>query len=186
MKKGKLYVISSPSGGGKSTVIRMLRKENPELYYSVSATTRPPRTNEKEGTDYYFLNEEEFKRKIASNEFIEWAQVHGYYYGTLKYPIVQCLNAGKKVLLDIDIQGGVQVKKIIPEAILIFLLPPSMKTLETRLRDRGTDSDEIILRRLKIAKDEMKYANRYNFQVINYRLEHTVKEIMAIIHNTKD
>ena len=186
MKKGKLYVISSPSGGGKSTVIKMLRKKNPELYYSVSATTRPPRKNEKGGIDYHFLNEEEFHRKIASDEFIEWAEVHGYYYGTLKDPIVQCLNAGKKVLLDIDVQGGIQVKKIIPEAVLIFLLPPSMKTLETRLRDRGTDSDEVISRRLNMAKDEMKYANRYNFQVINYHLEHTVKEIMAIIHNTNN
>ena len=181
VSEGMLFVISSPSGGGKSTVIKELWKRNVGFSYSVSATTRPPRRREKEGIDYFFLDEETFWKKIEENAFVEWAKVHGYYYGTLRSQVDRYLSKGRKVLLDIDVQGGLSLKKTRPQTVLIFLLPPSMKVLEKRLQERGTDTEEIMSKRLNIARKELEMADRYDFHVINDKLEDTVEEIQAII-----
>ena len=183
MKKleGRLFVLSSPSGGGKTTVIKELMKKNLDLYYSVSATTRLPRKGEKEGIHYFYLDEDTFQRKIEEKAFIEWARVHGHYYGTLWSQVEQHLDAGRKVLLDTDVQGGLNLKKKRPDAVLIFLLPPSMKVLEARLSERGTESRDDLLKRLHGAQREIEIADAYDFQVINDELENTVQEITTII-----
>jgi len=179
--KGRLFVLSSPSGGGKTTVIKALLETNTDLYYSVSATTRPPRKGEKDGEDYFFLDRETFCRKIEQKAFVEWAVVHDQYYGTLWSQIDQLLREGKKILLDTDVQGGLNLKKKKSDAVLIFLLPPSMRVLETRLTGRGTESSEALAKRLRIAQKEIQIADEYDFQVINNRLEDTVQEVKAIV-----
>jgi len=181
--KGRLFVISSPSGGGKTTVIKELIKRSSDLYYSVSATTRSPRKGERDGIDYFFLGEETFFQKIEQEAFVEWAKVHGEYYGTLWSQIERCLKEGKRVLLDMDVQGGLNLKKTRSDAVLIFLLPPSMELLEKRLLERGTESHEDLTKRLRTARKEMKIADEYDFQVINDKLEDTVEELRAIIQS---
>jgi guanylate kinase len=182
VKQGKLFVISSPSGGGKSTIINELRKRDPSLCYSISATTRPPRNNEKNGVDYYFFDKKTFFKTIEQREFLEWAVVHGFYYGTLKRAINDFLKKGKTILLDIDVQGGLQIKQQSMKPILIFLKPPSWEILSERLKNRGTEDTDTLQNRLKAAKVEMEKSNEYDFIVINDILDDTVKEIEAIIH----
>lgn len=179
--KGRLFVLSSPSGGGKSTVIRKLRKMDGDLCYSVSATTRPPRAGEKEGLDYFFLAEKIFRRKMKEGAFVEWAKVHGFYYGTLRDQIERYFETGKNILLDIDVRGGLNLKKNYPESVLIFLLPPSIKVLEDRLRKRGTEKNGTLKKRLTTARKEIEIADQYDFQVVNDKLDDTVKEVRAII-----
>jgi guanylate kinase len=179
---GKLFVISSPSGGGKSTVIRTMREMDPGLSYSISATTRPPRRNELDGVDYYFLSKSEFKERIRNNAFIEWAQVHDAYYGTLRDALERSLSEGKTVLLDIDVQGGIQIKSKMPESILIFLYPPEFEVLSDRLIKRGTDSPESIKRRLEVAKSEIEVGNQYDYHVFNSSIQETVREVITIIN----
>ena len=178
---GKLFVISSPSGGGKNTVIDALLKRDTDLRYAVSATTRPPRKGEKDGVDYFFWDEERFRRKVEEGAFVEWAEVYGYYYGTLREQVDRHLKEGKHVLLDLDVQGGLRLKQLMPEAVLIFLLPPSMEVLEERLRRRGTEDAEVLAKRLRIAREEMEVADAYDFQIINDRLEEAVDGLQAII-----
>ena len=174
-------MISSPSGGGKSTVIREVLKRSPNLHYSVSATTRPPREGEAEGKDYFFLSKEQFQAKIRSDAFLEWAEVHGAFYGTLKSQVELCLENQKDVILDVDVQGGISIKGILSEATLIFLLPPSLETLEARLRGRNTESEGALNLRLDAAREEMISADMYDFLVFNDRLEDAVTDILAII-----
>jgi guanylate kinase len=181
---GKLYVLSSPSGGGKSTVIQALRQRNPIVEYSVSLTTRPQRRGETQGIDYFFTDESDFRQKILEGAFIEWAEVHGYLYGTLWEQIEQPIRKGKKVFLDIDVQGGIQIKQKKQDAVLIFILPPSLKELERRLRNRQTDDNTEITKRLNVARHEMEFADQYDFQVINDHFEKTLEDIEAIIHQT--
>lgn len=181
---GRLFVISSPSGGGKSSVIDALRKRHPELAYSVSATTRPPRRGERDGVEYTFLSEEAFEKRIAEGAFLEWAVVHGHRYGTLKEDVYRLLDAGRSVLLDIDVQGGLSIKEADAAAVLIFLLPPSMETLRERLESRGTDSADVVAARLANAAEEMNAADSYDFQVWNRDLDTAVEEVAAIIETT--
>jgi len=182
VRRGRLFVISSPSGGGKSTVIRSLLKKIPELGYSVSATTRPPRNGEENGVHYFFMSAEEFQKKVDDDAFMEWKEVHGHRYGTLKKPVEKMLERGQSVLLDIDVQGGLCLKSTQQDTVLVFIMPPSVQVLEKRLRERGTDSGEVIQKRLEAARCEMGSAGQYDFQVINQDLNTCVKEISVIIH----
>lgn len=183
--KGHLFVISAPSGTGKTTVIKNLLKNHPDYVLSVSATTRSPRVGEVDGVDYHFINEPKFKKMIDANELAEWAKVYLYYYGTPKAPIDAWIKDGKKVILDIDVQGGKNIKKIYPEATLIFLLPPSKDELIKRLSDRGTNTGLDLQVRIKNADLEMAEKKHYEFHVVNDTLERAVKEIEDIIAKTK-
>jgi len=182
-QRGLLVVISSPSGGGKTTVVkRILDRGDDRFVYSVSATTRPPRPGEKDGRDYFFLSEEEFRRRIQEGAFAEWAEVHGHLYGTLKDQIDRNLKAGKIILLDIDVKGGLSLRRAFPEdSLLIFLAPPSLDVLEKRLRQRGTDSEEEISRRLQRVKMELDAAQKYDTVIVNEDLDVTVQAVLEAI-----
>ena len=184
-EQGKLVVISSPSGCGKSTVIRAILEHDTQCAYSISATTRAPRKGEVQGQHYFFMEETEFRQKIEDHAFIEWAEVHGNLYGTLWEQVDALLAQGRTVLLDIDVQGGLAIRKLRPEVILIFLLPPSLKVLESRLRNRKTDTEIVIEKRLKKAADEMAVADSYDYQVINDNLEEAIASVQAIIHTIR-
>lgn len=181
MNKGKLIVISAPSGAGKSTICKELLKKFDNLFFSVSVTTREKRINEIEGKDYYFISEPEFKKMIQNDELLEWAMVHHHYYGTPKKFIIDKINSCKNVLLDIDVQGAEQVRKKFPDAIFIFIIPPSMEELENRLRNRKTETEEVIQERLKNARKELEYKNKYDYVIINSDINKAVQEIIDII-----
>ena len=178
---GFLVIISAPSGGGKTTICRRLLRRNPELIYSISSTTRSPRRGEKDGVDYFFLSEPEFKKRIKLQRFAEWAIVHNNYYGTPKRFVDQHTKKGRVVICDIDVQGGEKIIKVYPDAVKIFIVPPSWKELENRLRERNTDSKEVIARRLRNAKKEMKYIKKYKYCVVNDSVSRAVKQIETII-----
>jgi len=178
--KGKLIIVSGPSGSGKSTVTKIV-KDKLNIPLSISATTRNPRDGEIDGKDYFFLSEEEFKNKIANDEFYEYAEVHGNYYGTLKKTVEDNLNRGLNVILEIDVQGALIAKEKKKDAILVFFRTKDMEVLEERLRDRKTDSEEVIQTRLKNAETELKYENKYNYTIVNENLENSIQELIDII-----
>jgi guanylate kinase len=180
-KKGKVIVISAPSGTGKSTVCRLLLKKIKNLKYSVSVTTRQKRKFEKDGKDYFFVTKDEFKKMVKNNYFIEWQKVHNNYYGTPKEFIEKNLNKGYNVLLDIDVKGGKTLKKIYPDGIFIFLVPPSWEELKRRLKSRGTEDEKELELRLKNAKKELKFKKYYDFVIVNDKIEETLKKIVEII-----
>jgi len=179
--KGLLIVISAPSGTGKTTLCHMLLKEFPKMEFSVSYTTRKPRPNEKDGVDYHFVTKEQFLKMVEEGDFLEWAEVYGNLYGTSKSQVLKALEEGKDVLLDIDPQGALQVKKNFPEAVLIFVLPPSLKELEKRLRKRGTDDEATIEKRLKVARKELQTALKYDYLVVNDELNLAFNALKSII-----
>ena len=184
-KRGTLIVISAPSGAGKGTVIsRLLEKEN-NLWLSVSATSRAPRTNDIEGETYYFYSKEEFENKIKEGYFLEYAEYAGNYYGTPKKIIEEKLNEGIDVILEIEIQGAMQIKKLIPEALFIFIMPPTLQELKRRLVGRNTDSKEKIIERFKIAYKEINEVSKYNYVVVNDEVDNAVSKIEAIIKAEK-
>jgi guanylate kinase len=176
-----LIVLSSPSGGGKSSICRALLDSDPRLGYSVSVTSRPRRRDEIDGRDYHFLNESDFHKLVAENKFYEWAKVHGNYYGTRRDLVDARLAAGQDVVLDLDVVGGLNIKKMNEKAILIFVLPPSLQILEERLRNRNTDNDEVIQLRLRNARHEINFAQKYDFAVLNEDLGHTISIIRKIV-----
>jgi len=180
-RKPFVIVISGPSGAGKSTFVQRLLERFPELRFSVSATTRPLRGREVDGRDYHFLAEAEFVRRVEAGEFLEHAPVHGARYGTLRSEVETAMSAGRCPLLDIDVQGGLRVKQQIPDAVLVFLLPPSMRELERRLRERKTESEEKIQRRLQRAPDEIRCLSQYDYVVVNEKIEPTQLELEAIV-----
>ena len=183
--KGKLVILSAPSGSGKSTIIKdILGKELP-LEFSVSATSRLPRGNEKNGIEYYFLSPEEFKNKIKENCFIEYEEVYpDQFYGTLKSEVENKLDEGKNIIFDLDVAGGLNVKKIYGNnALLIFILPPSINELQRRLRERGTDSTEVIADRISKATYELSLASEYDAIVVNDQLDEAENETINIINN---
>ncbi|MCH7673332.1 guanylate kinase [candidate division KSB1 bacterium] len=184
-RKGLLVVISAPSGGGKTTVIRrVLASGNGNFKYSISATTRRIRAGEVDGQDYHFLSLEGFKDKKEQGKFVEWAEVHGNYYATPRKPIEKWLNEGKTVFLDLDVNGGLEVKKYFNDsALLIFIKPPSVESLVQRLRGRKTETQHEIDKRLKRVPEEMHKSQRYDYQILNEDLDNTKTEILEIIRN---
>jgi guanylate kinase len=188
-RKGILIVVSSPSGGGKSTVLKALLDSDDALDYSVSTTTRPPRQGEVNGKAYFFVSDEKFDQMIENEQFYEWAHVHGHRYGTRRDTIEDKLSEGKDVLLDLDTQGAMSVKRLAPNSVIIFLLPPSMEELEKRLRQRSLDPEQTIQLRLKNARDEISCVDKYDYIVINDKLGVTIETVHSIIdaerHNAK-
>jgi len=180
---GKLFVISSPSGGGKTTVIREVLRHCPEFRYSVSATTRKPRREERDMMDYVFMEPETFDDAVRRGAFLEWARVYGCCYGTPKRPVLDWLEEGRTILLDLDVQGAAAVKKKITESVLVFLLPQSLSVLRERLEKRGTDSVESIASRIRRAEDEIRQSDNYDFIVFNRRLEEAVAHLLAVIRH---
>jgi guanylate kinase len=184
---GYLVVISAPSGGGKTSIIRgILDAKDSDYSYSISMTTRPPRPGERHGHDYYFISPAEFEQKIRDNGFVEWAEVHNYLYGTPRAALDGLLAAGKLVLMDLDVQGGLNVKqKYGDHAILIFIKPPSLESLKARLHRRNTDSLEDIDVRLQAAARELAMAEQYDHIIINNDLQETVKQVAAIVNSRR-
>ncbi len=176
-------VLSAPSGGGKSTIIKEILKRRPDFIYSVSSTTRPKREYEINGQHYHFLTREEFERGIAENRFIEYEEVHGHLYGTDQTLINKALNEGKNVILDLDVNGGLFIAKKYPETILIFIYPPSIEVLKERLLKRGSDTPEAIEKRLSRYPMEKAKGDLYPFRIINENLEETITQILKIIDN---
>ncbi len=181
MKRATLVVLSSPSGGGKTTICRRILKKHKDYLYSVSATTREKRRNEREGKDYFFLSLSRFRATIKRRGFAEWARVHGEYYGTLKKYVDQAEREGRVALFILDVQGGMAMKKKYPESILIFLLPPSLRELQRRLIGRGTDKKDEVKRRLETALKEVKFWSKYDYVVINNELGETARLVEKII-----
>ena len=184
-KTGKIIIISAPSGTGKSTIInKLMAMPDLDLKFSVSATNRAPREGEKDGINYYFLTTEEFTRKIEEDAFVEYEEVYaGRYYGTLKSEVSRILNDGHNLILDIDVKGGINVKKLYPDAAAIFILPPSIDILRQRLINRGTDDEETINQRVAKAEYELSFASKYDYSVVNDDLGKAVKETKTIIRN---
>jgi len=179
--KGRLFVISSPSGGGKTTIINRLLEEMTGIAPSISHTTRPIRNGESDGEDYYYVTEGRFMEMIKDGSFLEWAEVYGNYYGTSIGSIETVLEGGQDVLLDVDVQGGRQIKEQIPGATLIFVVLPDPDEFERRLRARGTDGEEDILRRLESARQELALVDQYDYAVPNNDIDEAVKEVRSII-----
>jgi len=179
--RGVLIVISGPSGAGKGTICKEILEKNNNIYLSVSATTRKPRQGEVDGVNYYFLTEEDFKNKVESNGFIEYAKVHGNYYGTPKVNVEKMLDEGKDVILEIDIQGALKVKENFTEGVFIFILPPSMDELKRRIIKRGSETEESLMTRFKNAYQEINYVSKYNYAVVNDTLEIAVSKVESII-----
>ena len=181
MSKGKLFIVSGPSGVGKSTVLRSLFAQRDNLYFSVSATTRAPRPGEEDGVHYHFLTKETFREWIDGDEFLEYAEFVGNAYGTPRRYVDEALESGKDVILDIEVQGAEQVCTKRPDTVTVFIAPPSWAELERRLTARGTDSEEKIRQRLQRAKEEVLKANHYDYFVINDTVEEAVHELSSII-----
>ena len=178
---GKLFVISGSSGVGKGTVIKEFLKRNPDFKLSVSCTTRAPREGEEHGENYFFLSKEEFKSCVEKGEFLEWAEFSGNMYGTKRPYVDEKLAMGKNLILEIDTQGALNVKKIMPEATLIFILPPSFEELEARLRGRHTETEEAIQKRLESTRLEMENSKQFDFQVVNDSVENAVLKLEEIM-----
>ncbi|MBD7914123.1 guanylate kinase [Clostridium sp. Sa3CUN1] len=179
--RGVLIVISGPSGAGKGTICKALLEKHDNIYISVSATTRSPREGEIEGVNYYFLTKEAFEQKVNENGFLEYANVHGNFYGTPKVNVEKMLEEGKDVILEIDIQGALQVKENFKEGVFIFILPPSMEELKKRIIKRGSETEESLMTRFKNAYKEINYVSKYNYAVVNDTLELAVSKVESII-----
>lgn len=179
--KGLLIVLSGPSGVGKGTVCSMLRKMSPGLVYSVSATTRPARPGEVEGVNYFFKTKEQFKAMIERDELLEWAEYVGNYYGTPRSFVEETLNAGRDIILEIEVQGALKVKQKFPEGVFIFLMPPSLGELKNRIENRGTETNDSIRDRMSVAVEELRLMEHYDYAVVNDRVELACSRIQAII-----
>lgn len=187
MNKGKLIIISGPSGSGKSTIRENIIKTNKNIWYSISMTTRKPRINEKNNVDYYFVTKEEFKKQIKNNNFYEYAEVYkDIYYGTPKTKVLEMLNKGYDVILEIDVEGALNIKKQDKNAILIFIMPPSIKELQKRLETRHTDTKDKIKERIDKALYEISFKDKYDYIVLNDNIENATNKINEIIKHEKN
>lgn len=183
--RGSIIVVSAPSGSGKTTLIKRLLAAIPGLKFSVSFTTRPARHGEKEGRDYFFVTRREFERMVEAGEFVEWAEVVGQFYGTARKQLRAAEDAGEDILLDIDVQGHRQVREKLPEAVSIFILPPSFPELERRLRRRRSDAPEVIERRLANARREIAHWREYDYLVVNNKLRSATRALRAVVESAK-
>lgn len=181
MRKGILFVLTAPSGAGKTTLLKMIMESVPLLEYSVSVTTRHPRRGEVDGKSYWFTTRAEFEKLLGQGEFLEHAVVYDNYYGTRKSVIENALSNGKDIILDIDVKGALQVMEKKYPAVFVYIMPPSVRTLEERLRGRATDSEEVIQKRLSLAREEMGFADRYDYVVVNDHLSTACEELKAIM-----
>lgn len=179
--QGVLLVVSGPSGAGKGTICQLLREKLPDLGYSVSVTTRQPRVGEVDGVNYFFKTVEQVKEMIVADELLEYAEVYGNYYGTPRQYVMDLLNAGKDVLLEIDIQGALQIKQRFPEGVFVFIVPPSLDELSARIYKRGTDSEDVIKRRMASAASELTYAAEYDYIIVNDIVEKAANKILTIM-----
>ena len=177
----RLFVVSGPSGAGKGTLLARVREQRPDLGLTVSATTREPRPGEVDDVSYHFLSDAEFDRRVAAGEFLEWANVHGHKYGTLRSEVDRNLSAGRSVILEIDVQGALNVRRIYPDAVLVFIEPPSMEVLESRLRGRGTEGEADLRLRLADAAGEMRLAGSYDERVVNDDLDEATARLVAVL-----
>lgn len=184
-KEGLLIVISGPSATGKGTVCKALLNKDTQIHYSISATTRQPRPGETDCVNYYFLKPDTFQQMIANDEFLEWAEVYGNFYGTPEKKVLEELSKGKDVILEIDTQGAMKVKNKISKGIFIFLVPPSLEELQKRIHNRGTETKEVIMRRMNCALEEMALIKHYHYVVVNDIVEEAVDKILAIIKAEK-
>lgn len=181
MQTGKLIVVTGPSGVGKGTLVRSLLQRHPELVLSISVTTRSPRPGEVEGQNYYFVDRDKFQQMVEAGELLEWAEFARNFYGTPRPPVIEKINQGKSVLLEIEVQGARQIKQTFPDALRVFILPPSMPELEKRLWGRGQDLPEAIARRLQRATEEIEEAGEFDVQVVNDDLEVALQSLEAIL-----
>jgi len=179
--KGKLFVISGSSGVGKGTLLKMLLNKHPNLKLSISATTRNPRPGEIDGVNYFFTEKEDFLVAVKNNEFLEWAEFNGNYYGTKQAWVEKTLNNGENLILEIETKGAMQIKEKLPEAITIFILPPSFEELEHRLRGRNTEDEEAIQNRLHEVRREIECSKKYDYKIVNDDLEKALKDLESII-----
>jgi guanylate kinase len=182
MSRGKLIVVSAPSGAGKTTIVKAILAKYPSLLFSVSATTRPIRSGETEGRDYFFLPREEFEQRITAGQLVEWEEIYGSLYGTLKSEVDKALSAGKTMLFDIDVKGAISIKRHYPsDAVLIFVKPPSFEVLRSRLLNRKTEDEATIKRRLDRVPMELETGNQFDYQVVNNDLQTAVQEVEQIV-----
>lgn len=181
MKIGRVVVLTGPSGVGKGTLLKVLLAQHPEAFLSISATTRSPRPGEVDGQHYYFLSHDQFQAKIAEQEFLEWAEFAGNFYGTPRSPVVEQVDQGRTVILEIELEGARQVRKTLPSARQVMLLPPSVEELERRIRERGTEDENAIARRLLQAQTEISAAKEFDCCVINDQIDRAVAELEAAI-----
>ena len=181
MTPGKLIVLSAPSGAGKTTIAHEIMRLNPSLRFSVSATTRPRRENEREGVDYYFLTKEEFQRRVSAGEFVEWEEVYGDFYGSLRTEIDGALARGDSVLFDVDVKGGLSIRRYHPDALLVFIRPPNVDILLERLRNRRTENELTITRRMQRVTMEMELGREFGHQVVNDTLADAVQQVDRLV-----
>ena len=179
---GNLIVVSAPSGAGKTTIVKEILKEYPQIIFSISATTRPKRETEIDGIEYFFLSESEFKEKINNDEFIEWEKFYDYYYGTLKSFITANIEAGKSVLLELDVKGALTIKRLYPYAHLIYISPPSFDELVNRLRQRNTENESDFIKRIERAKMELSLKDQFDYVIENQDLQTAIKEAKSLVN----
>lgn len=182
---GNLFIVAAPSGAGKTTLVHLLLENDPQIGVSISHTTRSPRTGEEDGREYHFIDVHAFLEMVGRGDFLEWAEVHGNYYGTSKRWMEEEMSAGRDVLLEIDWQGAQQVRKVFPQAIGVFVLPPSMEVLKARLSGRGTDSADVIARRIAAARDEMRHAGEFDYVIINDDLQQASGDLQSIVRASR-
>ncbi|MFO7975866.1 MAG: guanylate kinase [Candidatus Hydrogenedentota bacterium] len=180
-KKGDVFVVSSPSGAGKSIILKRVRTADPSILFSVSATTRPPREGEIEGREYYFLTRDEFMRRVEAGEFLEWAEVHGNLYGTLRSEMDRLAASGQDAVLEIDVQGAASLRGLSCDIVSVFIMPPSIAELERRLRKRGTEESKVVALRVRNARREMEHYSEYDYVVVNDDLDKAVADFQAIV-----